>query len=284
MLERDVEIGEDQPFGHQRDDLIDMRIGIDIVEPHPGGDSAELAGEIGHVRHDLAALPHPRFLADIHAISRGVLADDQQLLGPRRDQLLRLLEDRVGAPADEIAAQARDDAEGAAMVAAFGDLQIAVMAGRQLQPRVGHQVQIGAGRHRRGDMDGADHLLILVRPGDGEHVGEALADDVGFLAEAAGDDDAAILRDRLADRLQALFLGAVEEAAGVDQHHVRTCVVGAHRIAVGAQAREDALGIDQRLGAAERDHADLLRLRDGANAGACGCHDGGALHAKQTMR
>ena len=241
MLERDVEIGKDEPFGHQRDDLIDMRIGIDIVEPHPGGDSAELAGEIGHVRHHLAALPGARLLADIDAVGRRVLADDQQLLRPRRDQLLRLLEDRVGPPADEIAAQARDDAEGAAMIAAFGDLQIAVMAGRQLQPRVGHQVQIGAGRHRRGDMDGADHLLILVRPGDGEHVGEALADDVGFLAEAAGDDDAAILRDRLADRLEALFLCGIEEAAGVDQHDVRAGIVRGHGVAVRAELGQDAL-------------------------------------------
>ena len=58
--------------------------------------------------------------------------------------------------------------------------------------------------------------------------------------------------------------------------HVGAGVVGAHRIAVGAQAGEDALGIDQRLGTAEADHADLLRLRDGASFGNCGCHDGGA--------
>ena len=35
VLERDVEIGEQQPLGHQRDDLVDVRVGVDIVEPHP---------------------------------------------------------------------------------------------------------------------------------------------------------------------------------------------------------------------------------------------------------
>jgi hypothetical protein len=71
--------------------------------------------------------------------------------------------------------------------------------------------------------------------------------------------DAAVLGDGLADRLEAFFLGAVEEAAGVDQHDIGAGIVGRHFIAVGAQLGEDALGIDQRLGAAERDHADARR-------------------------
>ena len=55
MLEGDVEIGEDQPLGHERDHPVDVRIGIDVMEPHPGAQFAELAGEIGHVGADLAA-------------------------------------------------------------------------------------------------------------------------------------------------------------------------------------------------------------------------------------
>jgi len=55
VLERNVEIGKDQSLGHQRDDLVDVRIGIDIVEPHPGTQLAELAGQIGHVGAHLAA-------------------------------------------------------------------------------------------------------------------------------------------------------------------------------------------------------------------------------------
>ena len=172
----------------------------------------------------------------VDAVGRRVLADDQQLLRPRRDQLLGLAQDRVGSAADQVAAQARDDAEGAAMIAALGNLQIGIMARGQLQPRVRHQVEIGRRRHRRGDMDRADHLLILGGAGDREHVGEALADQLGLLAHAAGDDDAAILGDRLADRGQALLLGGIEEAAGVDQDDVGAGIIGRHGIAVAPAA------------------------------------------------
>jgi hypothetical protein len=69
-------------------------------------------------------------------------------------------------------------------------------------------------------MDRVEHRLVLVRAGDGEH-GRMRAADVGLLgAEAAGDDDPAVLGQRLADRLEALGLGAVEEAAGVDDHRL----------------------------------------------------------------
>ena len=209
MLERDVEIGEDQPLGHQRDDLVDVRIGIDIVKPHPGAELAELAGEVGHVRAHLAALPRPGGVAEVDAIGRGVLADDQQLLRPGGDQLLGLAQDRVGAAADEVAAQRRDDAEGAAMVAALGDLQIGIVARGELQPGVRHQVEIGRRRHRRGVVDRADHAPhIGAAPVIASTSREARADQLGFLAHAAGDDDAAILGDRLADRGEALLLGA----------------------------------------------------------------------------
>ena len=46
-----------------------------------------------------------RLVADVDAIGAGVLADHQQLLGSRGDQLLRLAQDRVGAAADEVAAE-----------------------------------------------------------------------------------------------------------------------------------------------------------------------------------
>ena len=209
---------------------------------------------------DFAVFPRPRLVADVDAIGRGVLADDQQLLGARGDQLLGLAQDRVGAAADEVAAQVRDDAEGAAVVAALGDLQIAVVARRQLEPGLGHQVDERVRDRRRGLVDRGDDFLILLRAGDREHVREAGADDVGFLAHAAGDDDAAVLGDRFADRLEALFLGAVEEAAGVDQHHVGAGIIGRHVVAVGAQLGHDPLAVDQGLGTAERDQPDARGL------------------------
>ncbi len=35
MLERDVEIGEDLSLGHQRNDVVHVRVGIDVVHAHP---------------------------------------------------------------------------------------------------------------------------------------------------------------------------------------------------------------------------------------------------------
>ena len=41
VLEGDVEVGEDLALRHQRDDVVDMRIGIDVVQPHPGAELAQ---------------------------------------------------------------------------------------------------------------------------------------------------------------------------------------------------------------------------------------------------
>ena len=112
-----------------------------------------------------------------------------------------------------------------------------------------------------------------MRAGDGEHIGEALHDDVGFIAHAAGDDHPAILGHRLANRLEALLLGAVEKTAGVDEHDIGAGIVCRHVIAVAAQLGQDALAVDQCLGTAERDHAHFGRRRD------LGCHIRGALGA-----
>ena len=156
------------------------------------------------------------------------------------------------------------------MVAALRNLQIAVVTRGELEVGVfdcaaRYEIEIGRSGRRRRLVHRRDDLFVLVRAGDREHGGEAGADDLGLLAHAAGDDDAAVLGDRLADRLQAFLLGAVEEAAGVDQHDVGAAIVGRHLVAVGPQPRQDTLAVDQVLGTAERDHADARR--GGENGG-----------------
>src|SRR3546814_9662422 len=111
------------------------------------------------------------------------------------------------------------------MVAALRNLQIAVVARGELQPapvvpKTGNQIDERTLRRRRGVVNGVDDLLILMRAGDGEHVGEAGADDVGFAAHAAGDDDAAVFCHRFADRVEAFLLRRIDETSGVDEHHV----------------------------------------------------------------
>ena len=62
----------------------------------------------------------------------------------------------------------------------------------------------------------------------------------------------------IASRLSCL--GAVEEAAGVDEHDVGAGIVARERIALRAQRRQDAFGIDEGLWAAEADQADFRGL------------------------
>ena len=116
-------------------------------------------------------------------------------------------------------------------------------------------------RPRHGLMHLLDHGLILMRAGDGEHLRMGGADAVGLDPEAAGDDDPAVLRQGFADRRERFFLGAVQKAAGIDHHRIGALVAGRQLITFGSELGDDALGIDQGLGAAQADEADLRRRR-----------------------
>src|SRR6185503_1094765 len=93
--------------------------------------------------------------------------------------------------------------------------------------------------------------------GDGEHRGMDVADGLVAHAEAARDDHPAVLVERFADRVERLFDRGVDEAAGVHDDEVGVAVARRGGIAFGAQLREDALRVDERLGTAERDETDF---------------------------
>ncbi len=81
-------------------------------------------------------------------------------------------------------------------------------------------------RPRHGLVHLLDHGLILMRASDREHARMDRADAVGLDAEAAGDDNAAILRQGFADRGERFLLGAVEEAASIHHHRIGALVAG----------------------------------------------------------
>ena len=117
VLERHVEIGQHFAVRHQSNDIVDVRIGVDVMQPHPDAELAERAGKIEKFRPHLAALPRARRVFEIDAIGRGILRDDQKFLDPGGDQPFGLAQHLVGRPRDQIAAQFRDDAKAAAIVA-----------------------------------------------------------------------------------------------------------------------------------------------------------------------
>ena len=73
VLKGNVEIGQDQPLGHQRDQMAHMRVGVDIMQPHPSAQLPQFAGQIGDMRAQIAL--GCRF--NINAIGAGVLRDHQ---------------------------------------------------------------------------------------------------------------------------------------------------------------------------------------------------------------
>jgi hypothetical protein len=71
-----------------------------------------------------------------------------------------------------------------------------------------------------------------------------------FNTQATCDDDLAVLIQGLADRGERFLHRGVDEAAGIDDDEVRAIVGLRSGVALGAQLREDALGVDERLGTA----------------------------------
>ncbi len=115
VLEGNVQIGQHPSFGHQRDQVAHMRIGIDIMQPHPCPQRAKVAGQIG----DMGAVAAFLGMAAVKAVGAGVLADDQKLADPGLDQPFGLADHRMGRAADQAAAHVGDDAELALMVTAL---------------------------------------------------------------------------------------------------------------------------------------------------------------------
>ncbi|MNT38757.1 hypothetical protein D3C72_1749650 [compost metagenome] len=111
------------------------------------------------------------------------------------------------------------------------------------------------GRQRR--VHGFHYALVILRPGHRQHVRVRLTDLLRALAQAAGDDDLAVLVHRLADRIQRFGHRRIDEATGVDHHHIGRIVGRDDVVAFRPQLGEDALGIDEGLRAAKADEADF---------------------------
>src|SRR6202034_1056378 len=104
-----------------------------------------------------------------------------------------------------------------------------------------------------------------------EHTRVAREDALRIGAETAGDDDAAVVLESLADRVERLVDGGIDEPAGVDDDDVGRLVAWRDLVSFRAQLRDDALGIHQRLRASEAHEADARRApaRRGGSARAC---------------
>ena len=74
------------------DDVIDVGIGVNIVQPHPGTQLSQLASHGDEAGLNIAPAVFAGGVLDVEAISGGVLADDQQFLDARLYQPLGLVQ------------------------------------------------------------------------------------------------------------------------------------------------------------------------------------------------
>ena len=216
MLKRNVEIGQDFSLCHQFDHLIDMRIGIDIVQSDPHAEFAKLPREVEKFRPDRTLLKSAFRIFQVDAIGARILRDDEQFLDACRDELFSLAQDIACRAGHEIAAQFWNDAEGAAVVAAFRNFQISIVARRQLDALRRHEIKKRIVRRRRRFMHRLHDGGKILRPADPAKVWELFQNRTGLGAHAAGDDDLAVFGRGSTDRRERFRLGAVEKAAGVD--------------------------------------------------------------------
>ncbi|MDR8763954.1 hypothetical protein FEP90_05680 [Burkholderia multivorans] len=240
------------------------------MQTHPRavlrGEFAERGDEIGHARLDRLAVPEARPVFDVDAVRARVLRDHEQFLHTRLEQVFRLEHHFGDGTRHQIATHRRDDAERAAVVAAFGNLQVRIVARRELDAGRRHEIDERIVRLRQVRVHSLHHFADRMRARDGEHLrvhflDQARAARALLRAETAGDDHLAVLGQRFADRVEAFLHGFVDEAARVDDDEVGAVVGAGDFIAFGAQLGDDLFGVDERFRAAEGNEADFGGLR-----------------------
>ena len=99
VLKGNVQIGQYLALRHEFDHLIDVRIGIDIVQANPDAQFAERRGQVVEAGAALHIAPRLRGVFQIDAVGAGVLGNHQDLLHAGAHQLLGFaqhLADRAG--------------------------------------------------------------------------------------------------------------------------------------------------------------------------------------------
>ena len=80
VLKRHVEVGKDLALGHELDHVVDRRIGIDVVQAHPGIKFAQFLAKLKKALLHGAPLDKARAVLEVKPVGAGVLADDEKLL------------------------------------------------------------------------------------------------------------------------------------------------------------------------------------------------------------
>ena len=117
---------------------------------------------------------------------------------------------------------------------------------RQDQDGIGIMLRWSSLVHR------GQYAFVLLRPRHRQHLRMRGRNLFRLRAHAAGHDDFAVFLKRRPDCGERFRLRAIEEAAGINDRQVGIGVIAGEFVTFRAQPRDNTLGIDQRLRAAER--------------------------------
>ena len=221
---------------------------------------------------DFAQLPQqlrqqPLVLREIRAVAAGILGDYNQFLGAVGCQNPGLVQNVVHLAAAVLASQIGNDAEGAAVVAALGNLDVREMLGSGDHPahfllrRVnGAEIHnLVAGEQL---LNGGNDLGIASRAQDAVHLGHFLEDiPLVALGQAPCHQNFAHLalrfqRGSLQNIVDGLTFCRVDEAAGIDHHHVAARDALVYRMSGFLHPEHHPFAVHLILGAAKRNKSD----------------------------
>ena len=299
VLERDVDVAGDlRALGDGADELVAPMRGVRVKQANPeitfdGVEFAQERRECGAARRIDGCARIGALFPSVHAEEGGVLGNEIELFHAFFDELAGLGDDAFDGATAVAAADLRDDAERARMVAALGDFHVRGVLRREAETR---GVEIGNVGRARGDevfRDLAGGAVFGVETFDnGSDLGHLVEADerIDFVVErrgkvfgetlrhAAGDDEflllaaffhAAVLM-HLKDVADGFFLGGVDEGAGVDDDHIGQLGFGDDAHAGLMEVADHDFAIDEIFCATEGDEADLdhdLRVRADVWAG-----------------
>ncbi len=204
-------------------------------------------------RRELFQQPGKARIVHIRAVMGGVLADEDQFTNADRHQFLRLADDFILGNAPEVAADDRDVAVGADVVAALGNLQVGGVTGAGNHAgveRLSLRVEFQQAQAQFRD------LVALGKAHHGVNLGEVAFQflTVDFRQAAGGDEDfrppGLLVPGDLEDGLDGLLTGAFDETAGVDNDDLGL-LLGNEFEPERDQTAHDAFGIHLVHGTAE---------------------------------
>ena len=267
MLERHVHICADfRKRRHRLNELAIDRRGIEIEQPDPN-EFVDLGERFEHVRK--TATP----VTAIAPPHRCILRDENQLADAARNERFRLGEDRLEAAASEVSAQLRDNAKGARMIAALGDLEVGGRTRRRDQ--TGEERVLGFGLEGKANgvktrsrlIEHLRNLRVRARTDDRIDLRDERPQLLTVsLREAPGDDEPLIVALRrcvFENHVGRLGLRRIDERARIDDDRVGIGGIGDEFPALEAERPDHHFGIDEVLRASQTDKRNARSSRVG---------------------